>query len=191
MCFCLSGYMINWWTHRRSLAFSFTALYPVFPGQDTACFVDFPWVFFSDISERLSRALTFSPFTLLDLLVSPFGDFFLFFFSKPDCLLSCAHINPSFPPALLFLFLPSSTVPSLLVSDFWAMLSSPTVILQPYGLPVYPQTTTCYPSIVQVNSFWFTLQSVFIFSVTVHKYLSPQDCIIRCYVFHAAGSLVI
>ncbi|KAG7237646.1 hypothetical protein INR49_032092 [Caranx melampygus] len=30
------------------------------------------------------------------------------------------------------------------------MLSSPTVILQPYGLPVYPQTTTCYPSIVQV-----------------------------------------
>ncbi|KAJ0000486.1 hypothetical protein NQD34_012328 [Periophthalmus magnuspinnatus] len=29
------------------------------------------------------------------------------------------------------------------------MLSSPTVILQPYGLPVYPQTTTCYPSLVQ------------------------------------------
>ncbi|KAM8826139.1 RNA binding protein fox-1 homolog 1-like [Synchiropus picturatus] len=29
------------------------------------------------------------------------------------------------------------------------MLSSPTVILQPYGLPVYPQTTTCYPGIVQ------------------------------------------
>ncbi|XP_037532820.1 RNA binding protein fox-1 homolog 1-like [Nematolebias whitei] len=29
------------------------------------------------------------------------------------------------------------------------MLSSPTVILQPYGLSVYPQTTTCYPSIVQ------------------------------------------
>ncbi|KAM4600497.1 RNA binding protein fox-1 homolog 1-like [Polymixia lowei] len=29
------------------------------------------------------------------------------------------------------------------------MLSSPTVILQPYGLPVYPQTASCYPSIVQ------------------------------------------
>ncbi|KAM6936057.1 RNA binding protein fox-1 homolog 1-like isoform 2-T2 [Lycodopsis pacificus] len=29
------------------------------------------------------------------------------------------------------------------------MLSSPTMILQPYGLPVYPQTATCYPSIVQ------------------------------------------
>ncbi|XP_077455807.1 RNA binding protein fox-1 homolog 1-like [Stigmatopora argus] len=29
------------------------------------------------------------------------------------------------------------------------MLSSPTVILQPYGLPVYPQTTTCYPGLVQ------------------------------------------
>uniref|UniRef100_A0A667XX75 RNA binding protein fox-1 homolog n=1 Tax=Myripristis murdjan TaxID=586833 RepID=A0A667XX75_9TELE len=29
------------------------------------------------------------------------------------------------------------------------MLSSPTVIIQPYGLPVYPQTTSCYPSIVQ------------------------------------------
>ncbi|XP_076010866.1 RNA binding protein fox-1 homolog 1-like [Genypterus blacodes] len=29
------------------------------------------------------------------------------------------------------------------------MLSSPTVILQPYGLPVYPQTSTCYSSLVQ------------------------------------------
>ncbi|XP_068998748.1 RNA binding protein fox-1 homolog 1-like [Embiotoca jacksoni] len=29
------------------------------------------------------------------------------------------------------------------------MLSSPTVILQPYGLPVYPQTTTCYPGLLQ------------------------------------------
>ncbi|XP_028325603.1 RNA binding protein fox-1 homolog 1-like isoform X2 [Gouania willdenowi] len=29
------------------------------------------------------------------------------------------------------------------------MLSSPTVILQPYGLPVYPQTAACYPSLVQ------------------------------------------
>ncbi|XP_072534978.1 RNA binding protein fox-1 homolog 1-like [Salminus brasiliensis] len=29
------------------------------------------------------------------------------------------------------------------------MLSSPTVILQPYGLPVYPQTASCYPSLVQ------------------------------------------
>lgn len=104
MCFCLSGYMIDWWTHRRSLAFSFTALYPVFPGQDTACFVDFLWVFFSDISERLSRALTFSPLTLLDLLGSPFGDFYLLF-SKPDCLL-CVQINPSFPPAFLLPFPP-------------------------------------------------------------------------------------
>ncbi|XP_061802023.1 RNA binding protein fox-1 homolog 1-like [Nerophis lumbriciformis] len=29
------------------------------------------------------------------------------------------------------------------------MLSSPAVILQPYGLPVYPQSSTCYPSLVQ------------------------------------------
>ncbi|KAM6967720.1 RNA binding protein fox-1 homolog 1-like [Aplochiton taeniatus] len=29
------------------------------------------------------------------------------------------------------------------------MLSSPTMILQPYGLPVYPQTASCYPGIVQ------------------------------------------
>ncbi|XP_057197034.1 RNA binding protein fox-1 homolog 1-like isoform X2 [Triplophysa rosa] len=29
------------------------------------------------------------------------------------------------------------------------MLSSPTVILQPYGLPVYPQTASCYPGLVQ------------------------------------------
>lgn len=47
----------------------------------------------------------------------------------------------------------SSHLPLFPVSScgFWAMLSSPTVILQPYGLPVYPQTTTCYPSIVQVK----------------------------------------
>ncbi|KAJ3598580.1 hypothetical protein NHX12_002089 [Muraenolepis orangiensis] len=30
------------------------------------------------------------------------------------------------------------------------MLSSPTVILQPYGLPVYPQTASCYPGLVQI-----------------------------------------
>ncbi|KAJ8392824.1 hypothetical protein AAFF_G00070280 [Aldrovandia affinis] len=29
------------------------------------------------------------------------------------------------------------------------MLSSPTMILQPYGLPVYSQTASCYPGIVQ------------------------------------------
>ncbi|XP_061771262.1 RNA binding protein fox-1 homolog 1-like isoform X2 [Nerophis ophidion] len=29
------------------------------------------------------------------------------------------------------------------------MLSSPAVILQPYGLPVYPQSSTCYPGMVQ------------------------------------------
>nr|XP_046159097.1 RNA binding protein fox-1 homolog 1-like isoform X3 [Oncorhynchus gorbuscha] len=29
------------------------------------------------------------------------------------------------------------------------MLSSPTMILQPYGLPVYPQGAQCYPSLVQ------------------------------------------
>ncbi|XP_069039114.1 RNA binding protein fox-1 homolog 1-like [Lepisosteus oculatus] len=29
------------------------------------------------------------------------------------------------------------------------MLSSPTVVLHPYGLPVYPQTASCYPSLVQ------------------------------------------
>lgn len=35
---------------------------------------------------------------------------------------------------------------------FWlcTMLSSPAVILQPYGLPVYPQTS-CYPSLMQVT----------------------------------------
>ena len=31
-----------------------------------------------------------------------------------------------------------------------AMLSSPTVILSPYGLPVYPQSASCYPGLVQV-----------------------------------------
>lgn len=102
MCFCLSGYMIDWWTHRRSLAFSFIALYPVFPGQDTACFVDFLWVFFSDISERLSSALTFSPLTLLDLLGSPFGDFFFFFPSLIACSPVCISTLPF--PLLSFSF---------------------------------------------------------------------------------------
>lgn len=73
--------------------------------------------------------------------------FFLLFFFSP--LLLWVVTGLCVPPVTLFL--PSSTLPCVLVCGFWAMLSSPTVILQPYGLPVYPQTTACYPSIVQVK----------------------------------------
>ncbi|KAF3839671.1 hypothetical protein F7725_018388, partial [Dissostichus mawsoni] len=58
--------------------------------------------------------------------------------ARSDFLLSCERIKLCiFPnsPAPFFL---SSTVPCLLVRGFCAMLSSPTVILQPYGLPGGP-----------------------------------------------------
>lgn len=147
MCFCLSGSMIHWWTHSSSLAFSLTALYPVFSGQDTGCFLDFLCIFLL-VSSLSSDSINLLPPTLLDLFVLLLG----FFFFQPVCRISWVHIYPPFTPVLLLLFLPSYTVPCLLVRGVWAMLSSPTVILQPYGLPVYPQTTTCYPGIVQVNS---------------------------------------
>uniref|UniRef100_A0A8C6M4L0 RNA binding protein fox-1 homolog n=1 Tax=Nothobranchius furzeri TaxID=105023 RepID=A0A8C6M4L0_NOTFU len=55
------------------------------------------------------------------------------------------------------------------------MLSSPTVILQPYGLPVYPQTTACYPSIVQVNSsFVLQLSGFNSFSRVFKATMQPQ-----------------
>ncbi len=168
MCFCLSGCMINWWTHRSPLAFSFNAVYPVFSRRDVGCFVDF--VFSS--TQRLNRVLTFFPFALLDLLFSPVWIFSSFFPWLPAFL--CAY-QPSFSPAFIFLFLPSSTVHWLLVRGFWAMLSSPTVILQPYGLPVYPQTTTCYPSIVQVNSLWFVVWTQNLSSsLTSHVNICPH-----------------
>lgn len=168
MCFCLSGCTINWWTHRSSLAFSFTALNPIFSG----CFGGFPCVFLLDfILEAKVLSVVFFPtsLTFLEFLFPSFGIFPLFFKKKfqPDRLLFCVYINPSFPPALLFLFLPFSSVPHLLVCGFWAMLSSPTVILQPYGLPVYPQATTCYPSIVQVN--------LLIYSVARHYHINTEN----------------
>lgn len=160
MCFCPSGCMIDWWTHRSSLAFSFTALNPIFSG----CFRDFPCIFLLGSLWRWSKSVFFffSPLSLSWIFCFLYLGFFLLFaFLFPAWLpaLLCAHRPFLFPPAVLFLFLPSSSVPRVLVCGFWAMLSSPTVILQPYGLPVYPQATTCYPSIVQVNLLFYALKA--------------------------------
>ena len=151
MCFCLSGCTINWWTNRSSLAFSFTALYPVFSWQDTGCFVESSLYFHLWLVCKVKQSLTLSHL-LGSALFSCWDFFFSFFFHS---LVSCSAVWISslpLPPALLLLFLPSSTVPCFLVRSFWAMLSSPTMILQPYGLPVYQQTPTCYPGIVQVKT---------------------------------------
>lgn len=104
-----------------------------------------------------------------DLLFTLAG---IFLISRPVWHISSVHINASYTPVLL-LFLLSSIVPVFLVCSFWAMLSSPAVILQPYGLPVYPQTTTCYPSIVQVNPLCLFCKSKWL------RHLSSQSCIIK------------
>lgn len=99
--------------------------------------------------------------------------FYLDFFSQPGCLLSCVHTRLSFPPCCPLSFSPPIFLRSLFslpVICFGAMLSSPTVILQPYGLSVYPQTTTCYPSIVQVNTFCLFCS---------HKFLSRVLSVLR------------
>lgn len=119
------------------------------------CFL--AWLHFRGEAKVLSVVFFSHLPHFLGVSVSFIWDFSSLFKKKfqPDRLLFCVYINPSFPPALLFL--PFSSIPHLLVCRFWAMLSSPTVILQPYGLPVYPQATTCYPSIVQVNFLIYTV----------------------------------
>lgn len=107
---------------------------------------------FSGSSARLKQSLNLllpqpSGSSICSNQTGYFFSFFCFFFFFP--LLLWVVTGLCFPRVILFL--PSSTLPCVLVCGFWAMLSSPTVILQPYGLPVYPQTTTCYPSIVQVK----------------------------------------
>lgn len=96
MCFCLSDSMIDWWTHRSSLAFSFSALDPVFSGQDVCCFVDFLTL---TISASLNWVLTFffpHPFGSSDFLLL---GFFLLLPPQPDCLpLVCAYQLFPFPP---------------------------------------------------------------------------------------------
>lgn len=149
MCFCLSGYMVNWWTNRSPLAFSFTALYPVFFRQDGNCLVDFLCIVFFDSVTGVEYSLNLFAVSLSDLLFLLFGFLSYSLITSTPVWIS-ASPSPCCPLPHIF---PCSR---LFVCGFWAMLSSPTVILQPYGLPVYPQTTTCYPSIVQVNSH-FTL----------------------------------
>lgn len=101
---------------------------------------------FSWLRAGVDYSLNLFAFSLLDLLFLPLG--FL------------THSLIAYTPTLAYtsflfhvvLYLTYSPRSCLFLCGFWAMLSSPTVILQPYGLPVYPQTTTCYPSIVQVKS---------------------------------------
>lgn len=156
MCFHLSDSLINWWSRSSPLAFSYAALYPSFPVFKLLVNL----CVFSGSSARSKQSLNL-------LRPDPLWIFYLF---QPDWIFLSYFIFVT--PALLsarrpfrsvvILFLPSSTLPCLLVCGFWAMLSSPTVILQPYGLPVYPQTTTCYPSIVQVKYTSWPIQSMFV-----------------------------
>ncbi len=76
-------------------------------------------------------------------------------------VLSWFRDSPSLlsPPGLPSLL----AVPFSVLFSAMHMLSSPTVILQPYGLPVYPQTASCYPSIVQVNMSLFLC--IFLFHI--------------------------
>lgn len=97
------------------------------------------------LSARVDYSLNLFAFSLSDLLFLPLGFLTLSLIAYTPARISifpvpCRPLPHIFPRSCLFL------------CGFWAMLSSPTVILQPYGLPVYPQTTTCYPSIVQVKS---------------------------------------
>lgn len=120
--------------------------------------------FFFLLSDVVEYSLNLFAFFLKDLLYLLLVFFFSWNHTAWLLALQCAH-QPFLLP--LVLYLTYSTLPSSLCG-FWDMLSSPTVILQPYGLPVYPQTTTCYPSIVQVNSH-FTLQTLWCSSALVKK----------------------
>lgn len=85
MCFCLSGCMINWWTHRSSLAFSFTALNPIFSGCFGVSLVFSCLTSFSRWSKSLKRGLFSTSLTFLEFLFPSFGIFspFFFFFKFP------------------------------------------------------------------------------------------------------------
>lgn len=151
---CVSVCQAAWSTdgHTEAHLLSLSLLHILsFPDRTLVVFWTFLVIFLCNSAASLKETQPSFP-SLSWIFSFLFLGFSFFFFS---CLTVCSPVCKSihhFPPALLFLFLPPSTVPSLLVCGFWAMLSSPTVILQPYGLPVYPQTTTCYPSIVQVKT---------------------------------------
>lgn len=117
MCFCLSGCMVNWWTNRSPLAFSFIALYPVFLRQGSDCLVDFLYViFFFWLSDRVEYSLNLFAFSLKDLLVLLLG--FVFFFCNHAAwflALQCAHQSFLF---LVVLYLTYSTVPISLCVAF-------------------------------------------------------------------------
>ena len=77
------------------------------------------------------------------------------------CFLLLYYFVCGWTPALhcfvsIFISLFQSNLPpppfSVTAAVCRAMLSSPTVILSPYGLPVYQQSASCYPGLVQVMS---------------------------------------
>jgi len=149
---CVSVCQAAWSTDGHTEAHLFSHSLPhilSFSGRNLVLLWSF-FVFFSYLWGRHSRD-PLSPHPLGSSLSSGW-DFYTFFSVPVAFFLYCACQTFLFPCSPFSFLPPSSSVPCLLVCGFWAMLSSPTVILQPYGLPVYPQTTTCYPSIVQVNS---------------------------------------
>lgn len=118
MCFCLSGCMVNWWTNRSPLAFSFTALYPVFLRQGSDCLVDFLYVIFFWPSDGVEYSLNLFTFSLKELLFLLLGFFSFFLFCNHTAwllALQCAH-QPFLLPVVLYLTY--STVPISLCLAF-------------------------------------------------------------------------
>lgn len=76
MCFCLSGCMVNWWTNRSPLAFSFTALYPVFLRQGSNCLLDSLYAFCFWLNDRVEYGLNLFAFSLNNFLFLLLGFFF-------------------------------------------------------------------------------------------------------------------
>ena len=129
----LSIRLANWQTLRSSLGFPSALQYLFSAGQDQFTF-------------------SFSSRSLLD-----YFPIYLFIY----CFLLLYYFVCGWTPALhcfvsIFISLFQSNLPpppfSVTAAVCRAMLSSPTVILSPYGLPVYQQSASCYPGLVQVMS---------------------------------------
>ena len=123
MCFCLSG----WPTDRPSevslvLVNSLSLL-----GRISSAPLSFPS---RSLLDSFPISLNFFNFSIFLVLLDTFHCIVSIFIP-----LLLSHLPPLFP---------------VTAEVCKAMLSSPTVILQPYGLPVYPQTASCYPGLVQV-----------------------------------------
>lgn len=110
MCFCLSGCMVNWWTNRSPLAFSFTALYPVFFRQDGNCLVDFLYIVFFNWVTGVEYSLNLFAVSLSDLLFLLFGflSYSLITYTPvwiSACPSPCCPLPHIFPCSWLFVWL--------------------------------------------------------------------------------------